>query len=193
MALIQQHRFQARINTDSLPIGIDEPYRFLISEDPIGLRGGINHFVYVRNNPLNWIDPWGLKPGDPYPSQDSTAEQAILDINPTSIQQHIEYAGMIYQNSTICSYSYTQPNKGTRDSSNPGGPSSVPSGTTATAYYHTHGGNDPGYDNENFSTPDKNYANYYSIDGYLGTPSGAIKKYTNPTGTISTIRRGSNK
>lgn len=32
-----------------------------ISQDPIGLTGGINLFEYSRN-PLFWIDPWGLDP-----------------------------------------------------------------------------------------------------------------------------------
>ena len=32
-----------------------------IQSDPIGLDGGINPFVYVRNNTLRWIDPEGLQ------------------------------------------------------------------------------------------------------------------------------------
>ncbi|MGH9873043.1 MAG: RHS repeat-associated core domain-containing protein [Pyrinomonadaceae bacterium] len=32
-----------------------------ISEDPIGLRGGLNLFEYVRNNVMNFIDPHGLQ------------------------------------------------------------------------------------------------------------------------------------
>ena len=31
-----------------------------IEADPIGLRGGINLFLYTRANPLRWIDPSGL-------------------------------------------------------------------------------------------------------------------------------------
>jgi len=31
-----------------------------ISEDPIGLAGGINSFIYVKNSPVNAIDPLGL-------------------------------------------------------------------------------------------------------------------------------------
>jgi RHS repeat-associated protein len=31
-----------------------------ISEDPIRLKGGINFYAHVGNNPVNWIDPLGL-------------------------------------------------------------------------------------------------------------------------------------
>jgi RHS repeat-associated protein len=33
-----------------------------ISEDPIGLEGGINPYVYAGNNPLDLTDPYGLFP-----------------------------------------------------------------------------------------------------------------------------------
>jgi RHS repeat-associated protein len=38
----------------------DPELQRFISEDPIGLRGGINKFAYVGNNPLSFRDPYGL-------------------------------------------------------------------------------------------------------------------------------------
>jgi RHS repeat-associated protein len=37
--------------------------RFL-SKDPIGISGGLNQYVFVGNNPVNFIDPTGLCPED---------------------------------------------------------------------------------------------------------------------------------
>jgi RHS repeat-associated protein len=145
-----------------------------VSEDPIGFNGGdINLYAYARNNPVRYFDPWGLRPGDSYPTADAAAIDAIQDINQTSINEGREHAGRIYGNPDG-TYSYTEPNRGTRDSSYPGNP---PDGKRNEGYYHTHGANDPGYDNEVFSPEDKNFSEREGKPGYVGTPGNQIKKY----------------
>jgi RHS repeat-associated protein len=170
-----------------------------ISEDPVGINSGdLNFYRYTWNNPLNWLDPYGLAPGDPYPSARAAGVQAVRDINPTSIQQSIEYAGRVYQNFDG-SYSYTPPNPGTAAGSNPG---RVPIGTQNAGYYHTHGSNSNGvYDDEHFSPTDQNLAEQEGQPGFLGTPQGGntVQIYTPPalplapnTGTVTTVRKNRN-
>src|SRR4030067_3436653 len=111
------------------------------TKDPIGFEGGdVNVYGYVGQNPVNWVDPWGVRPGDPYPTSDAAAIDAINDINPTSISQGREYGGYIYQNSNS-TYSYTPSNPGTKDSTNLG---PKPSNGKITGDYHTHGATDIG-------------------------------------------------
>ncbi len=41
-------------------------FQRFISEDPVGIYGGINLYAYVGNGPTNFSDPYGLKP-KPWP------------------------------------------------------------------------------------------------------------------------------
>ena len=149
-----------------------------LTPDPIGLAGGINLYSYSYQNPVNFIDPWGLKPGDLYPTVDLAGANAVNDINYKSIKEGREYGGRVYQNPDG-TYSYTPPMPGTTDSTSCG---DVPPDTKNAGDYHTHGAPDPGYDNENFSPPDKQGNNEEGVNGYLGTPQGVIKRYAPSTG-----------
>lgn len=147
-----------------------------VQSDPLGLPGGLGTFVYVNNNPLSDVDPFGLKPGDRYRTVDAAGIAAVEDINPTSIKENREYAGVIYQNFDG-SYSYTLPMPGTSHTSNSG---DAPILNKLVGDYHTHAACDPDFDNENFSPSDTIKNSEKNVPGYLGTPSGAIKKYTPP-------------
>ncbi len=158
----------------------DAQFGQFMTRDPMGYRGGVNLYGYTGNNPVNESDAEGLKAGDHYPTKDKAGKDAVRDINPTSIRKHQEFAGVIYRNPDG-SYSYTQANPGSGAGSNIG---VCPPGKTMAGDYHTHGGYDPGYDNENFSRADKDSNDLEGKPGYLGTPNGYIKKYTPVPGKL---------
>jgi RHS repeat-associated protein len=71
VTIVRSSRIRAR-RTASPESKSDPPYyraryydpqigRF-ISEDPIGVRGGINFYVYAANSPVDFVDPLGLAP-----------------------------------------------------------------------------------------------------------------------------------
>jgi len=61
-----------------------------ISEDPIGLAGDINKYVYVQNNPVNWIDPLGLAPHDAFIAQLAKMANKSLRKTIKSLMKQIE-------------------------------------------------------------------------------------------------------
>jgi hypothetical protein len=46
--------------TDSDARWYDPEMGRFLSEDPVGFAGGVNFYVYVGNNPVNYRDPFGL-------------------------------------------------------------------------------------------------------------------------------------
>jgi hypothetical protein len=126
----------------------------------------------------------------------ATADAAAFDvlnrINPVSVRENREHGGWIYRKPDG-SFNSTAPVAGSVASVNIGNPAStVPRGTAASASYHTHGGPDPRYDNENFSPQDVLSDTLVGLDGYLGTPSGLLKKHVVSTNQIVVLGRIAN-
>jgi RHS repeat-associated protein len=55
-----------------------------VSEDPIGLAGGINKYVFAANNPVNGRDPTGLQ-GDDNPANCEHVGHGVVICDPTTI------------------------------------------------------------------------------------------------------------
>ncbi|MBI3777904.1 MAG: hypothetical protein HY274_03155 [Gammaproteobacteria bacterium] len=74
-----------------------------LSSDPVGLRGGMNTYIYVYNNPLRWIDPSGLSTEllpDPQnmpqtPDEIRSSTTMLIDLLPgSSLPEAIETGGV---------------------------------------------------------------------------------------------------
>jgi hypothetical protein len=54
------------------------PEGSFLTQDPLGLAGGVNLYAYAGNNPTNFRDPFGLKECPPdCPSENAGAEESI--------------------------------------------------------------------------------------------------------------------
>jgi RHS repeat-associated protein len=190
-----------------------------ISQDPIGFAGGINLYAYVGDSPVDLIDPFGLRPGDKYPSGRCAGWHAIRDYNTPSKRRNLEYDGWVYGNPDG-TYSYTDPSanggQGIGDPAQGRLLSTIPLPADAyrAGWYHTHSAYDrnlngegnpqpgtPGYNwhddgNEIFSDADKSISDAYQNPGYLGTPQGTTEEYVpnlfHPGGGTEGVMNGRN-
>ena len=108
-------------------------------------------------------------------------------INPRSKQEHREYCGCVCKkkNPETCKDEYfTTQVRGSLDECDPRD-APCPSDSIWVAWWHSHGGNDLRYDNENFSRPDKRFSEGYGIDGYLITSGDQFKHYIPGGGVIN--------
>jgi RHS repeat-associated protein len=152
--------------------------------DPI--RDGSNWFAYVNNDPVNWVDLWGLKPGDIFPTVDEAANDFGKEYNGQSIIEKTEYGTTIIPSGD--GYTYMEPTKGTKDSITLPTPSDGPD--QAVAGHHTHGNYDPEYNNNEFSQTDKETAQQYDKPFYVATPDGSLKVYDPKADKTTTINTG---
>jgi RHS repeat-associated protein len=176
-----------------------------VSRDPIGLAGGVNGRAYAPN-PVQWVDPLGLKPNQctqqksgRFSSADAAAKAALLRYNGKSIRDSREYGGLIYKTPNG-RYDFTKASKGDMDGVNPWefGEGRIPKCAQEGGYWHTHGSysdrngipttkDKDAFNSDNFSQQDRDVANMMGqgkteYKGYVGTPSGAFKGYNGKTG-----------
>ncbi|MCZ8781784.1 DUF4329 domain-containing protein, partial [Escherichia albertii] len=164
-----------------------------ITQDPIGLAGGWNLYIYPLN-PIEKMDPLGLsawddaKSGACYegicrlfsiftgPDKFSTPDEAALNIlkptNGYSICNDLEYAGLICRDGNNKFFA-TPPNEGETHRSYPFN-SPCPSDTIMVGQYHTHGAESNGYDDDEFSPRDLEISKGHI--SYLGDPEGTLHK-----------------
>jgi hypothetical protein len=166
-----------------------------LNRDPIEELGGMNLFAFVDNCPVNYGDPFGLDPGQTFPTKEDAAKDACNYVYPKTQKDGVEYGGWITQTPDK-KFTYNLI-RGTRDSTRMG-----PMPDNAAAMYHSHA---KGPQKESFSgaaggvigfltrgTGDVRNSDLTGVSSYLVTPSGTIKRYDpdpnmNGKGPISTI------
>lgn len=128
--------------------------------------------VYANSNPMAYVDPPGLAPGDTFPSRDGAAQDAGAYARGLP-SQFLEHGGWIYPQGGGYTYNLGR-----------GAPAGMPRkkmaqlkdqcAATPTDAWHTHP--DPGNPDpfaNNFSDDDREFARNSGVPVYLKTPMGS--------------------
>jgi|GEM_PF-3125426 len=128
-------------------------------------------------------------PTTQYKSVKAAGIGAEQTYNPASKSINKEFNGNIYENGQgKCCFIQT-PNIGTESTSAPPDVSTLPSGATRVATFHTHGADSHGvYDDEHFSPADIRNTGTRGVPFFLGTPQGVIRMYDPATQKITTFK-----
>ena len=148
----------------------------------------INEYLFLLNNSSLWVDYLGMHTSSYYNKYNNptyAVRRRGRHINPRAKRMNREFCGCVCK---ICEKGkwkyFTTQTMGNLSNCQPSN-APCPSDSIWVASWHTHGGNDPRYDNENFSNDDKDYAKFYNIDLYLITPGDQFKQYIPGEGEIN--------
>lgn len=161
-------------------VGVRQRLQFT-QEDPIGLAGGLNLYGFAAGDPINFWDPFGLCRkrwgifnlfSSKCQTRDEAARRGMQSVHGRSVREDREYGGEIV----------SAPGGGFQHTKGRGGSEhNVGIRTSTQGYegaYHTHGADNPGYDDENFSDDgDKKLADDTQKPVYVATPSGRMMRY----------------
>jgi proteasome lid subunit RPN8/RPN11 len=145
-------------------------FQRFIAQDPIGpIRSTPNLYQYVLNSPLRFGDPFGLGPGDRFPTMDDAAIDALRNAIPVQERTGREaYGSIIPTDDEKCPYTYDPPKlTGER-----GGP--VILDENSVGMYHTH---PEGELSKQLSLDDIHTARDTHLQSYIGDPKGRITTY----------------
>ena len=152
--------------------------------DVDAIMQSINLFVYVMNNPIRWIDPLGLRAGEPFRTLDAAAADFARRHNADSIIRNVELGTFFYtiEVNGVTMYTYWEPWDGDRYEVGFSWVlnSDLMETLNIVAFGHTHGAwedDTSRFANDNFGAPDIAFAQINNTILFVATPSGHLRRF----------------